>query len=398
MNVIVTAAHRFKRTPDGTVWTQTNFAYPFWTRYLDVFDSVRVVARVQDTDSADPSWQRANGEQVIFTPIPYYVGPWQYLLKALQVRRAARFAIEPEDAVIFRGSELADVLTPYLQRDGHPFGLEIVGDPYDVFAPGAVRTPLRPLFRWLFPRQLRKQCSKATATAYVTESALQRRYPPAKGTFSTYYSSIELPCSTLVSSPRPLHNSAKPLTLITVGTLAQLYKAQDVIINAVGMCAQEGLDIRLHVVGDGQYRAKLEAQAARLHLNSRVTFLGQLPSGNSIYDQLDKADLFVLPSRQEGLPRAMIEAMARGLPCIGSSVGGIPELLPAEDIVPPDEARALARKIQEVATDPERMERMSQRNLAKAREYCEDILLKRRVHFYQYIRERTEEWLKSKIQ
>ena len=55
----------------------------------------------------------------------------------------------------------------------------------------------------------------------------------------------------------------------------------------------------------------------------------------------------------------MVEAMARGLPCIGSAVGGIPELLPADDLVTPGDAPGLARKLQEVLSDPARLARMT---------------------------------------
>jgi glycosyltransferase involved in cell wall biosynthesis len=155
------------------------------------------------------------------------------------------------------------------------------------------------------------------------------------------------------------------------------------------------LDLKLTLVGDGQYRAELEAQAAAMGLENRTRFLGQLPAGDAICTQLDQADLFVLPSYQEGLPRAMVEAMARALPCIGSTVGGIPELLPPEDLVPPGNAIALATKLQEVVTAPERMTRMSARNLEKANAYREEVLHKRRLAFYRYVREQTETWLRQ---
>jgi glycosyltransferase involved in cell wall biosynthesis len=124
-----------------------------------------------------------------------------------------------------------------------------------------------------------------------------------------------------------------------------------------------------------------------------VHFCGQLTNPVDVRSELDKADLFVLPSRQEGLPRAMVEAMARGLPCIGSNVGGIPELLPAEDIVPPNDVSALASKITQVLQQPARMQQMSTRNLIKAGEYKDEILNVRRRDFYQFLRNRTEAWL-----
>lgn len=184
-------------------------------------------------------------------------------------------------------------------------------------------------------------------------------------------------------------------TLIIVGTLAQFYKAPDVLIDAVAACVREGLNLKLILVGDGKHRAELEARAATLGLGERVCFCGQLTAGDDVRKQLDQADLFVLPSHQEGLPRAMVEAMAWGLPCIGSTVGGIPELLPSEDMVPPGDVAALARKIREVVTNPKRMARMSARNLEKAKEYRDEVLRERRNVLYRYIRERTEAWLKA---
>jgi len=78
--------------------------------------------------------------------------------------------------------------------------------------------------------------------------------------------------------------------------------------------------------------------------------------------------------------------MARGLPCVGSAVGGIPELLPAEDVVPPGDAAALAAKIQAVLADRDRLERMAARNLEFARQFREDLLDAQRLAFYEELR------------
>jgi glycosyltransferase involved in cell wall biosynthesis len=185
--------------------------------------------------------------------------------------------------------------------------------------------------------------------------------------------------------------------LVFAGTLEAMYKAPDVLIDAVNQCVSEGLDLRLNLLGDGAHRGELEAQAARLGLGERVTFLGQLPPGEPVLAQLDRADLFVLPSRTEGLPRAMIEAMARGLPCIGTDVGGIPELLSPGEMVPPGDSQALARKIGEVLRDPDRRAGMSERNLAAARDYHKEVLRERRNALYRYLRERTASWRNGQV-
>jgi glycosyltransferase involved in cell wall biosynthesis len=180
--------------------------------------------------------------------------------------------------------------------------------------------------------------------------------------------------------------------MVTVGTLAQLYKAPDVLIRALGQCVRAGLDAELTIVGDGQYRGQLEQLAATLDLTGRVHFVGHVSGPDAVRAHLDRADLFVLPSRQEGLPRAMIEAMARGLPCIGSRVGGIPELLADEDLVAAGSVDELASKIQEMAGTPERLYEAATRNFQTVKEYREDALAKKREEFYCHVRILTECW------
>jgi glycosyltransferase involved in cell wall biosynthesis len=276
-----------------------------------------------------------------------------------------------------------------MRRRRRPYAVEVAGDPHDALAPGALCHPLRPVLRWLAARQLRRQCAGAVAASYVTRQALQRRYPC--GAYSVGVSDVALHDRDFAPAPRPPRR-AGPYTLITVGTLAQLYKAPEVLIDAAAACVRGGLDLALVVVGDGRHRPELEARAAALGIGERVRFLGHLPAGAAVRAALDRADVFVLPSRQEGLPRAMVEAMARGLPCIGSTVGGIPELLPVEDLVPPNDCAALARKIREVVTTPSRMARMSTRSLETAGEYREHLLRGRRSSFHAELRRATAAW------
>jgi glycosyltransferase involved in cell wall biosynthesis len=254
-------------------------------------------------------------------------------------------------------------------------------------APGSMHHPLRPVLRRSATRRLRRICADAAAVSYVTREALQRRYPcPA---YAAGVSDVELPPSAFAPAPRTFATSA-PRTLVTVGTMAQLSKAQDVLIDAVAACARAGSDHRLLLVGDGRHRAELEARAVARGLGDRVRFLGAVPAGAAVRRVLDEADVFVLPSHQEGLPRAMVEAMARALPCVGSTVGGIPELLPAEDLVPPGDVDALAATLDAVLGNVGRLARMSARNLDAARAYREELLAERRVAFYERLRAATE--------
>jgi glycosyltransferase involved in cell wall biosynthesis len=394
MNVVVTTEARFDRTPDGQVWTSGSLS--FWSRYLEVFDSVRIVARVRDVAVSPPGLRPINRGSISFTSVPDYLGPEQYLLRVTRVAAATAKAVQNGDAVILRvPGRIGTCVESHLRKMRRPYGVEVVGDPYDVFAPGGVEHPLRPLFRWWFARNLRRQCSASCAAAYVTKYALQRRYPPAPEAFATSCSDVELPPTAYVNIPRTA-TPAGTVRLVFVGSLAQLYKAPDVLIDAVGDCVGNGLDVELIVLGSGRFQLEVEARAMALGLGSRIQFRGQVTTPEAVRMELDQAHLFVLPSRVEGLPRAMIEAMARALPCIGSTIGGIPELIAEEDRVAPGDAPALARKIREVITDPARMALMSARNLTKAREYSDTSLTSRRKAFYQHLKTCTESWLQRK--
>lgn len=397
MRAIVTASAHFAITNDGNLWTPNpSLSYQFWSRYLDVYDEVNLLVRTKPHDSPPPGWNKASGQGIRPLPIPDFRGASGFLKNYVRIKKIAASALANAEAVHLRiPCDIGGVVWRSLASK-RPYGVEVVGDPYDVFAPGSYKHPLRPFFRWWSVWDLQHQCVKACAAAYVTKYALQRRYPPGTEAFSTHFSSIDLPSSAFVTAPRSPRPDVELITIISVGTLAQLYKAPDVLIDAVATCVKEGLDLRLIWVGDGMYRKELETRVKAQGLDKRVNFCGHLPNRDAVIKELDRADIFVLPSYQEGLPRAMIEAMARGLPCIGSTVGGIPELLPHEDMVTAGNAMALAKKIRQVVTDKERMTLMSARNLETAKQYKDEVLQKRRIAFYNYTRDCTQLWLKQK--
>lgn len=393
MRTLVSLEGRFDRTPDGHVWGRGWLDYSFWQRYLEVFDEVGVVARLRDVPRPPAGARPTDGPGVHMIPVPYYVGPWQYLSHGLAVRQAVRAALQPVDAVILRVPGMISTrLHTALRATRRAYAVEVVGDPYDVFGPGGVRTKWRPFLRWWTTRNLRRQCAGAAAAAYVTEQALQQRYPPGPGAYAVGCSDIDLADEAFAAQPHPTPGGDRPVHLLHVGALAHLYKAPEVLIAAVAATIRSGLDLRLTIVGDGQHRAELEQLAQQLDIRERVRFAGHLPGGQAVRAELDRADLFVLPSRQEGLPRALVEAMARGLPCIASTVGGIPELLPPEDLVPPGDIEALATKIRAVLTNRERLAQMAARNLKRAHDYHANILGARRRVFYEAVRDRTLEW------
>ena len=396
MDVVVALEFSFYRTPDGKVFSQNIFGYSFWQRYLEAFERIKIGAAVHNVASVPDNWVRADGDDVVFTDLPHHPVFLRYLVNRGKLKRTARLLLNGGNAVILRvPTIIANIFIPLLRQTGQPYGLEVTTDPHGFYSPGSIEHPLRPLIRGYFTHHLRKQCAGAYATAYATKNVLQARYPP--GGLTTHYSNVELSKSDIVTEQ---YNAGKydqkSYRIIFVGNLLNFVKAPDVLLKAVSLCVQRGKNIQLYMIGDGQKRTEVEKIAEDLSLSNRVNFLGNVSSKKAIFEELDKSDLFVLPSRTETIPRAMVEAMARGLPSIGSQVGGIPELLAREDLFPPDNECALADKIIEVLSDSDRMSRMSARNIETAGNYCNEVLDKKRIEFFLWIKNATGKWLKKK--
>ncbi len=121
----------------------------------------------------------------------------------------------------------------------------------------------------------------------------------------------------------------------------RMLKGVDVLLNAVALVSRKRT-ISANLVGDGPDQAMFQKQAADLGLLSRVKFLGRLPTATA----LKCGKLLVMPSRAESFPYVVLEAAAGRVPMIASNVGGIPEILAAENLCPPGNADALARHIE----------------------------------------------------
>ena len=386
----------------GAVYSCGPATYSFWSRYLDVFDEVFVLARVANNERESGSDEtnhsgRADGRGVFFRPLPDHTGPWQYLRARRRAQAIARQAIAECDSYLLRvPGVVSQMAWEEILRLKKPYAVEVLGDPWDALGPGTWPHPTRPAFRLIATHQLKRICSRASALDYVTTHALQKRYPPSNNASVCTFSDVELslaPAKVLAEKHRRLrasawHNShsGTPIRLGFIGSFSRLYKGADVFLRAVALCHQKGLNFCLTVVGDGQHLPEMQSLAATLGIAERTHFPGQLPPGVPIFDFLDSLDLFVLPSRAEGMPRALLEAMARGCPCIASNVGGIPEVLGPTDLVPAGNRETLADLILKCASDSDRLIAMSERNLATAQRFSPQVIREARHAFLQTVK------------
>lgn len=149
--------------------------------------------------------------------------------------------------------------------------------------------------------------------------------------------------------------------VVFVGNLLAV-KGPDVLVEAAGkLAASSGPPIHLCVVGGGALADQLDARAKALGVADRIRFTGRvLPTDVPAY--MNAADVFCLPSRDEGCPNVVLEALASGKPVVATRVGGIPELIREENgiLVPSEDPAALAAALTEAAArpwDPEALRR-----------------------------------------
>jgi glycosyltransferase involved in cell wall biosynthesis len=157
------------------------------------------------------------------------------------------------------------------------------------------------------------------------------------------------PSTTTRAAARVRYGVADDMRLVVVVGALEERKGHAVLLDALSMLADPRL--RVLCAGEGAARAALEARRAALGLDDTVRFLGRV---DDIATLLAAADLMVMPSHQEGLGVAALEAMAAGVPVIASRVGGLPEAVQDGEtgiLVPPGDAAALALAIARLAAD-----------------------------------------------
>lgn len=150
---------------------------------------------------------------------------------------------------------------------------------------------------------------------------------------------------------------ATPIRLLTVSRLIGR-KRIDLLIRAVGLLKDAGVDVRLNIAGEGNLMGELKGLCESLSLGERVNFLG-LVEAEDMPELYRSNDMFVMSSVHEGMSNAMLEAMASGLPIVTTRCEGVEELIVDNGIVVDDyKPASIAQAVRRLADDGGEYERM----------------------------------------
>jgi glycosyltransferase involved in cell wall biosynthesis len=338
----------FRRLTNGIVSPHMGYAR-FGARYAGCFEDVVIVARSFPATSA--VGENVEGHRVSFEDLGANRGISELIMSLPRLIVRLRRHIASASIVLIRfPGNIASLALLICLLSGKRFSVEVVADPADYFSAAASTHPLRRIARFTHRLTTCFAARHAVTVRYVTRVYLQRRYPGRDPRIMFGFSDVYLRDS-LFELPRgPSDNTRRRFEIINVAMMHNRSKGHMVLLQAMAELRRRHVDVSVTFVGDGVLRGTFEAEVARLGLDDSVCFTG-LIDADCVVDMVAKYDLFVLPSYQEGMPRAMLEAMAVGTPVVASNVGGIREVLGETSMVPPGDVGALAARIELLVRD-----------------------------------------------
>nr|WP_285868268.1 glycosyltransferase [Mesobacillus maritimus] len=379
---------KLKEDNQGTYYTDGSYNQKVWDRYLDIFEDVSVIFRkdpkIYDPEYAKSKFEFFDKERINFIEIPTLstsISSFLSINQRVKMERVIKDSVIQCNYLIVRlPSHAGNIAVKYAKKYKKPYLIEVVGCPWDslwnhslkgkALAPGALFS-------------LRKTVKDAPFVIYVTNEFLQNRYPNSGKNIGCSDVTLTEFDDGIIKKRLDKINQFSNQQNLVIGTTAAVdvkYKGQQYIIEALSFLRKQGItNIEYQLVGGGN-KKYLETISKQLGVEEQVKFLGTLQH-RQVFEWLDQLDVYVQPSRQEGLPRALVEAMSRGLPAFGAKTGGIPELVEDEYIFSntKDYINEICRIITSLNKDV--MITQALRNFEESKKYDKQIIEKHRSNF-----------------
>lgn len=367
---------------NGKYYSEGKFTTEVFSRYDCLNSDINVLSRVVESRQGNNLNQISN-KNIHFIPVNgisfFYIFS-KYLFKNIRITVKE---IQKADALIVRLPSFLGIFVLILNLFFHKkYFIELVGDPQEALITSKKKVGfLFKYFIYIFAAFNKFFVKKADGVIYVTQYDLQKRHPTKK--LQTYASNVEVNIKPLnLSLDEYTLKNEKNIKVGLIGSFNNEYKGIDTALKAIHLLKQKDCIVQLHILGSGKLKDYYLEMAKELKIAGQIYFDGSLAGGEAVLKWLKDLDLYIQPSRTEGLPRALIEAMSVGLPAVATKVGGIPELLPDEFLVPSNNSLELAEKIKMLIHSQQLRHEQGKANYEKAKEYDSQILRERRMQFW----------------
>ena len=363
-------------------YSNGSFSKEVLERYTNVFDEVVVVSRQKEITQYDDKLTLASTKNIRFVKIPNFK-TIKSILRIVEAKKLIDQEIKNCDCLIARlPSSIGTMAVKSAKKNNKPYLIEAVACPWDALWNYNLVGKLLAPFSYL---QMKYILLNSKYTIYVTNEFLQHRYPTrGKSVNCSNVALKEFNDKVIEARLKKINNIQKDSKII-IGTIAAVdvkYKGQQYVIKALGKLKKQGLtNFEYQLVGGGD-TAYLKSIAKKNNVEDQVKFLGSMPH-NEVFKWLDTIDIYAQPSLQEGLPRALIEAMSRAVPAFGARTAGIPELLDDEFIF--SNTRKNIDEICKIVKsfDKKTMSRQAKRNYEESKKYDKKVIEKRRKDFFE---------------
>jgi len=348
-----------------------------FNRYLDVFDHVTIISRYRlraDGDSLS-SLNKVTDLRIDFQRFENQSKFINRFILRSKYKEQLRKILKHFDALVIRvPSEIGFLASEIALELEIPYACEVVACPSD--AMDGFNSIKSKLYKSIIVQSMKKAVLYSSGALYVTRYFLQERYPT--NGFTCIASNVEINelgrCREYIQK--------KLYKVVLTGNLDSFHKGYDILYLALEELTKKlPFNIELHLVGKGE-----TFKRTTNYININIHYPGVL-GRTELFDLLDSSDLYIQPSNQEGLPRATIEAMSRGLPCVVSNAGGLPELVSSNFVHPKNSPSELANKILNLLSSKEDFESASINNIEVAKQFLTKDLRARRLDFYQKLRD-----------
>lgn len=347
-------------------------------RYRYISEDVSVMIRTMPFSSGEDitRYTKISSDYKVIS-IPNLMSMKGLLIDSAKYEKILEEELRKFDCVVARLSGMVGMIAASVCRKSKiPCIVECVGNPLDSLRYYGLKGKL---IAPLFYERTKNIVRNASYVIYVTDSYLQRIYPT--GGKSVGCSNVTLPIldeqTILKRRTRIAAMQPNKIVIGSAGKVDMRYKGYQYMIKAIKGLEKQNFDVRYEIAGGGD-PTFLQQLAQREDVADKVVFKGVM-SHEAVLEWLDTIDLYIQPSNTEGLPRALIEAMSRGCPSVGSDAGGIPELLPEKYIFHKKCVPEIITVIQHVTSE---MSICSEACYKKAADYTLDRIVQKRKGFF----------------
>lgn len=365
-------------------YSRIEFPYENWLRYLGAFEKVTILSRQQNLDiNEDLSTMNiSSGENVEFIGLPNLNTPINLVLERKEAINRIRETLSKADAVIARlPSTIGNITIQQAIKLGKPYAVELVGCPSDAL--NGLKSLKGKIYAPILTNSTRKNVYNASHVMYVTEEFLQRRYPTKGKSIACSNVKLNFPGTGNFAIPRLSKIDANNYC-VNIGLIGYLspYKGIDTALKALKILSPKYPNIRLNILGNGD-EDYWESYASNLNIDKGKLKISTIKSKEKLEKWFGLIDIYIQPSRTEGLPRGLIEAMSQGCPSIASRVGGIPELLREEFLHNPEDYSKLASLVENLIINKDLYKKSSEENFVKSKKYNYEFLEENRRGFWE---------------